>query len=136
MAEIALGKEIFVAEIPVRWGDQDPQAHVNNVAYFRYLEETRIQWMRHLRPVSIGAPVVVTAAATFLKPIVYPATLHITLEIVAVGERSVTVAHRMLDAADLNCCYAEGQVKLVWVDPDAGRSLPLPEQVRRLAPGI
>lgn len=34
-------------ELQLRWGDQDEYGHVNNVAFARYLEETRVRvlWM-------------------------------------------------------------------------------------------
>jgi acyl-CoA thioester hydrolase len=127
VANIASEKEVFMVEVAVRWGDQDAQGHVNNVSYFRYLEEARVQWLAQWQPIVTGMPVAVTAGAIFLRPILYPATLHISVEIGAVGTRSITLNHRILDAADLTRCYAEGHAKLVWIDPAVGRSLPLPE---------
>jgi acyl-CoA thioester hydrolase len=126
VGDLTLGKEIFVVEIPVRWGDQDANHHVNNVSYFRYLEEARVQWMMQKNVMELS-PVAVTAGATFLKSIQYPATLLVTVEIGEVGKRSITVTHRIIDAADTGVCYAEGYAKLVWVDPDIGKSVPLPE---------
>ncbi len=35
-------KLVYVERIPVRWGDMDAMAHVNNTVYFRYMEQTRI----------------------------------------------------------------------------------------------
>ena len=32
--------------IPMRWADMDSQGHVNNVTYFRYMEEARVQMFR------------------------------------------------------------------------------------------
>ena len=37
-------KLVHVARIPVRWRDMDLNRHVNNVVYFRYLEQARIEW--------------------------------------------------------------------------------------------
>jgi acyl-CoA thioester hydrolase len=132
VGELTVGKEIFVVEIAVRWGDQDANSHVNNVAYFRYLEEARVQWMAQRGVMSAGAPVgpvAVTAGATFLKSIAYPALLHVTVEVAEVGARSITLHHRIIDAADPTLCYAEGYAKLVWVDSDLGKSVPLPERL-------
>jgi len=30
---------------PLRWADMDMLGHVNNVAYFRYMEQARIEWL-------------------------------------------------------------------------------------------
>ena len=128
MSELTLGKEIFVIEVVVRWGEQDVNRHVNNVAYFRYLEEARVQWMAAKNVLELN-PVAVTAGATFLKSIQYPAKLLVTVEIGEVGNRSLTLTHRIIDAADTTVCYAEGYAKLVWVDPDVGKSVPVPERL-------
>lgn len=121
---------IFTARIAVRWGDQDINNHVNNVSYFRYFEEVRVQWMmRHGVMSETFKPVAVTIGATFLKPIEYPASLLVTLELGEVGRRSITVTHHILDADDPDLCYAEGYAKLVWTDPASGKSVPLPERL-------
>ena len=39
---------------PIRWGDMDALGHVNNTVYFRYLEQTRIEWVYGLSPVGDG----------------------------------------------------------------------------------
>ena len=31
--------------MPIRWGDMDAMGHVNNTVYFRYMEQTRIEWL-------------------------------------------------------------------------------------------
>jgi len=126
------GKTLYTAQIPVRWGDLDANNHVNNVSYFRYLEEVRVQWMvRHGVLSDEYKPVAVKLGATFLKSIEYPATLLVTLELAAVGRRSISLTHRILDATDHGLCYAEGDAKLVWTDPATGKSAPLPERLLR-----
>ena len=39
-----------VFRCPVRWADMDAYGHVNNVAFLRYLEEARIDFMFRLAP--------------------------------------------------------------------------------------
>jgi acyl-CoA thioester hydrolase len=71
------GKEIFVTELNVLWGDMDAYNHVNNVAYFRYLEETRVRWMMRHHFMDEGVairPVLVKSGVTFLKSALYPAS--------------------------------------------------------------
>ena len=119
---------VFTARIPVRWGDQDANNHVNNVSYFRYLEEARVQWMVEFGVLAgTFKPVAVTLGATFLKSIEYPANLLVTCAIGEVGRRSLSMSHRILDADIPELCYAEGSAKLVWTDPETGKSVPLPE---------
>ncbi|QGF22376.1 acyl-CoA thioesterase [Raineyella fluvialis] len=35
----------YVYRARVRWADQDPQGHVNNVAYLDYMQEARVDWI-------------------------------------------------------------------------------------------
>lgn len=125
-------KIIFTTDVPVRWGDMDAYNHVNNVSYFRYLEETRVRWMfkHELSDVDAGlSPVLVKSGATFLKSVLYPATLRITTSLHEIGARSISLQHRILDADNTDICYAEGYAKLVWIDMRTGKSIPLPQRV-------
>jgi len=121
---------VFSIRLPVRWGDQDTNNHVNNVSYFRYLEEARVQWMLRCGVLEdVFKPVAVTLGATFLKSIEYPANLLITNMISEVGRRSISLTHQILDADRPELLYAEGYAKLVWTDPATGKSVPLPDKL-------
>src|SRR6202140_1958640 len=37
-----------IVELPVVWGEMDSYRHVNNVVYFRYFENARIEYFRRL----------------------------------------------------------------------------------------
>ena len=39
-------KLVYIARIPMRWGDLDAMGHVNNTIYFRFLEQSRIEWYK------------------------------------------------------------------------------------------
>jgi acyl-CoA thioester hydrolase len=130
-----LGKEIFATEISVRWGDMDAYNHVNNVQYFRYLEEIRVQWMVKHKFMEEGTPirpVLVKSGVTFLKSALYPATLRVNLSLSEHSTRSISLHHEIRDASDLKICYVEAYAKLVWVDIASGKSIPLPPQVLAL----
>jgi acyl-CoA thioester hydrolase len=130
-----IGKEIFATEISVRWGDMDAYNHVNNVQYFRYLEELRVQWMVQHKFMEEGTatrPVLVKSGVTFLKSALYPATLRVNLCLSEHSSRSISLHHEIRDAVNLEICYAEAYAKLVWVDIANGKSIPLPPQVLAL----
>ena len=58
----------------------DLNRHVNNVVYFRYLEQARIEWfdlaVNEWRDGSHGI-VIANAFCNFLKPLAYPATIEV-----------------------------------------------------------
>jgi hypothetical protein len=72
-------KLIFSNQMPIRWGDQDAMGHVNNTVYFRYMEQTRIEWLESFgfgtSWTQTEGPVIVNASCTFLIPFTYPGTI-------------------------------------------------------------
>jgi acyl-CoA thioester hydrolase len=117
----------------IRWGDQDALGHVNNTVYFRFMEQARIEWLfAHVAPrtayVDTG-PVIVNASCTFLRPLVYPGDVEVRMFVCDVGRSSVGTFYELLVAGDK---YAEGAAKMVWIDIQSGRSVPLPEAVAGL----
>lgn len=128
----APGKFQYRCEIPVRWGDQDAYGHVNNALYMRYLEEARVQLLADLGDTLSGAiaPVVINVGCTFLKPIVYPATIVVDCYIGDIGRSSFMVNYRLHTKDDAGIICSEGYSKVVWMDHSSGRSVPLPETIR------
>ncbi len=63
-----------VVELPVAWGDMDSYRHVNNVVYFRYFENARLEYFRRLdwfeyeKQIGIG-PILASTQARFRKPL-------------------------------------------------------------------
>lgn len=114
------------------WGDMDALGHMNNARYFDYFQEARIDWLQHMNlPLNreIG-PVLVHVACTFLKPVVYPAFIHIVSAIKNIGTSSLLMDHQLYQGATL---MAEGVSKVVWVHYAQNKPLPLPEAIRALA---
>ena len=46
------------------------------------------------------------------------------------GNSSVTIGHRIVDQQDDSKLYSDGNVVVVWMDTQTGRSAPLPEAIR------
>ena len=124
---------LFVASVNVRWRDMDAFNHANNSVYLTYLEEARLQWLQHLaiRITDDSAPVLAASNLQYRRPIEWPASLRIELRCTRLGNSSITLAHRVTGADDADAVYCEGDVVMVWIDPSAGRSVPLPEAIRR-----
>lgn len=123
-------KLIHVTKMPIRWGDMDAYGHVNNTVYFRYMEQARVEWIEEMqvlvRPGGEG-PVIINAACTFLKPMNYPGVVEVRTYVGAVGRSSCQTYVDMLIDDEV---YAEGAAKVVWMDTQTGKSVPLPEHVR------
>ena len=127
---------LFVAQLPVRWRDLDAFNHVNNSSYLTYLEEARLQWLSQVPGPwfdDAAMPVLAASELNYRLPIAWPATLQVELRCERLGNSSLTLAHRIVDAGDPARLYSDGRVVLVWMNPDSGRSVPLPAAVRSAA---
>lgn len=122
-------KTVHEKTFAIAWGDMDALGHVNNARYFDYFQEARIEWLNLLNISMTGdtGPVVVHVAATFLKPVVYPATLTLRSSIQNIGNSSMVMEHHLYQNEIL---VTEGSSKVVWVDYIKGTSIPLPENIK------
>lgn len=127
---------LYTAAISVRWRDLDAFNHVNNSTYLTYLEEARVQWLQRL-PGSWSdehaMPVMAASTLNYRLPIEWPGEVHIELYCARLGNSSITVAHRIVDANDSSKLYCDGHVVMVWMDPSTGKSVPLPHALREAA---
>jgi acyl-CoA thioester hydrolase len=127
---------LYTAPIRVRWRDLDAFNHVNNSTYLTYLEEARVQWLQHLPgPWSSehAMPVMAASELNYRLPIEWPGEVHVQLFCARLGNSSMTVAHRIVDAAHPDRLYCDGHVVMVWMDPATGKSVSLPQAIRTAA---
>ncbi len=117
-------------EVHVAWGDMDALGHVNNVRYFDYFQEARIEWLRtlNLDMRQTTGPVVVHIACTFLKPVFYPSTLVLRSSLHSPGRSSMMMDHDLYQNDQL---MAQGTCKIVWVDYLQNKPIPFPEEIRK-----
>ena len=126
-------KQLTRVPISVRWRDMDAMGHVNNAKYVSYLEEARVRWMLGVEGVSMTdriAPVVANTNINYRLPIVWPNDIVVELFVERLGNSSVTIGHRIVDQNDDSKLYSDGNVVVVWMDTQTGKSAPLPEAVR------
>ena len=128
-------KLVHTVVVPIRWGDMDAIGHVNNTVYFRYMEQTRVDWS-HAFARRLGrdafasdGPLIVNASCTFLAPLTYPGEVEVRMFLDAPGRTSVQSYYEIWMNGRK---YADGAAKLVWVDMKTARPIPLPEPLRTL----
>lgn len=126
-------KQLARVSISVRWRDMDAMGHVNNAKYVSYLEEARVRWMLGVEGMSLSdriAPVVAATNINYRLPIVWPNDIVVELFVERLGNSSVTIGHRIIDQQDEGKLYSDGNVVVVWMDTQTGKSAQLPEAVR------
>jgi acyl-CoA thioester hydrolase len=126
-------KLVYESVIPIRWGDMDAMAHVNNTVYFRYMETSRIDWCRSIGCMpeqSKQGPVIVNAWCNFLQQLRYPGAVVTKHYVTTVGRTSFDTYITMERDDDAGNVWAEGGARMVWIDFATNQSLPLPDWLR------
>jgi len=124
-SQIRAGRS-FRVEVPVRWGDLDALNHVNNTVYFRYMEEARVQCIR-ASGMAVGAGqrnfVLANVSCDFLRPILWPATVLIDVQLHRVGRSSIEFDIEMSVKGEEGLC-ARARNVIVGVDANTARPSP------------
>jgi len=124
----------FYHPIEVRYGDLDPQGHVNNAKYLTYLEQARIAYIAHLGMwnsdsfLDIGI-ILADAHVTFRQPILFRQAVQVGVRVVRLGNKSLTMEYRVEDRAG-GSTLAEATTVLVTYDYRIGETIPIPQDWR------
>ena len=119
----------------VRWVDTDASQRIHFTAMFRYFETAEQEFFRSLglnytslQDLGVDIPRV-SAECNYTAPITYNEMLDIEVRIERVGNSSVTLdyAARREDGV----VGANGRVTFCSVDRTTGRTIPLPQELRK-----
>ena len=107
--------------------------HVNNVMYFRYFEQVRMEWYDQCgfasRSFDNQSIVIVDNHAEYLKPVTHP--MHINVQMFGHSPgRSSFISSYLLTVDGV--LFTRGSAKIVWIDTALGKSIALPSDVRDL----
>jgi acyl-CoA thioester hydrolase len=115
-----------VSEI-CRFGDLDPQGHVNQAVFMTYFESGRVAMFRN-KDLGIGVPgatfVLVRMEVNYMKELHWPGTLEVGTGVAEFGRSSFKVAQAIFRDG---VCAATGLATLVCIDLQTRKPLPLPE---------
>ena len=125
----------FYHPIEVRYGDLDPQGHLNNAKYLTYFEQARIQYVRHLGLfiegqsfLDIGV-ILADVHVAFRKPIEWDTPVKVGVRAARLGTKSMTMEQVIVHAGSGEV-LAEGEVVVVAFDYRAGKSIVIPSEWR------
>lgn len=123
-----------ILEQNVAWGEMDAFGHVNNVVYFRYLENARLEYFRRLgwggqRPNGIG-PILAATSAKFKKPLEWPDKIAIAARVASVEVDRLTMEH-VIYSEFWRGIATEGSSLIVTFDYAANKKAPVPDDLRR-----
>ena len=124
----------FYHLIEVRYGDLDPQGHVNNAKFLTYMEQGRVFYLKGLTLWEGGSfldlgVILADVQITFRKVIQFGDPVRVGVRISHIGNKSMTSEYRIEDARDASE-FATGTCVLVAYDYRNRRSVPIPEEWR------
>ena len=120
---------VHTSTFGLRFADMDALGHVNNAAYFTFMEQARLEWLTKHAPDAYkkgAGPVIANASCTYRIPLVYPKDVEVRMYLGTPGRSSVDSYYDIV--AD-GTTYADGAAKIVWIDLKTGKSTPLPDHI-------
>ena len=127
-------KPIIEIPIEVRFKDLDAMGHVNNAVYFTYFEEGRKHlFFNHLQSKAQTAFNFILAhiSCDYKRPIQLVDRPCLQVFVTKIGTKSFGLKYRIIDLAAEERIYAEGESVQVSYDYGRGRSVPLPDDIRK-----
>jgi acyl-CoA thioester hydrolase len=121
----------FYHPIEVRYGDLDPQGHVNNAKFMTYMEQARVQYIRNLGLwdassfLDVGF-ILAEAKVTFLTPIRFTDRVQVGVRVSRLGNKSLDMQYR-LEEAQSGQELATGSSVQVAYEYRQGKTIPIPE---------
>lgn len=99
-------------KINIDWSDLDLLGHVNNVAYFKFIQSARINFCNLLGiettvTNSKNSFVVANCNCDFLKPIFYPESITIKTNVAWVKNSSFQLVHFFINSSNEHCAVAK-----------------------------
>ena len=125
----------FFHPIEVRYGDLDPQGHLNNAKYLTYFEQARIRYFVELGLfvpgqsfMDIGV-IMAETKLTYHAPVEYGTPVKVGACICRLGNKSMTVEQSIVHA-ETGAVFASGYVILVAFDYHTQKTIPVPTEMR------
>ncbi len=125
----------FYHPIEVRYGDLDPQAHLNNAKYLTYMEQARIHYVKHLGLwdggsfMDIGI-ILAKFEITFQAPVLFGQQVRVGMRTTRLGTKSMEMEY-ILEDTKTGQALATGSSVQVAYDYRCGQSIPIPDSWRQ-----
>jgi len=123
----------------IDWSEMDLFGHVNNVAYFKYIQASRVNYWEmsglaaSFDKTRIG-PILLSTSCQFIKPLFYPGQITIEATIEFIKNTSFGIHHRILD--EQNEIAAEAKDVIVTFDFAKNRKVPVTDEFRKAVEAI
>jgi acyl-CoA thioester hydrolase len=126
----------FYHPVEVRYGDLDPQGHVNNASYLTYMEQGRVAYIRHLGLWQGGSfldfgLILADVHVSFRAPILFGDLVRVGVRVSRLGGKSLNMEY-ILEHPHTGSQYARGTSIMVAYDYHNLHSISLPDHWREV----
>ncbi|OZU89793.1 hypothetical protein CIL03_01230 [Virgibacillus indicus] len=123
----------FSIPINIRFSETDMFGHVNNVSVFIYFEEARIEFLKSLGlfgdvTSDEGVPIVADLQCDYLKQMYFNDSVQLFAKANHVGSTSIDIHYMAIN--DRDEITVTGRGRLVYVNPNTGKPVPLSESMK------
>ena len=125
----------FYHPIEVRYGDLDPQGHVNNAKYLTYFEQARIAYWIDMgffttdqSFMEIGV-ILADVHLTYLEPVYFGQKIKVGVHVARLGNKSMTWEQNVVDAQS-GKELAKAEIVIVAYDYRREKTIPIPQEWR------
>ncbi len=125
----------FIVPIQVRYGDLDPQWHVNNSRFLTYLEQARFEYLVALELFDgksffdVGL-IVADVHIAYLAPIELTQKVQVGIRVAHLGNKSIRFEYEIMDISS-GQSLATAETIMVAFDYHTHTSKPVPEEWRQ-----
>jgi acyl-CoA thioester hydrolase len=125
----------FYHPVEVRYGDLDPQGHVNNAKHLTYFEQARIAYMivlglftKDQSFMEIGV-ILADVHITYHEPVYFGQKIKVGVHAAKLGNKSMTWEQNIIDA-ETGKVLAKGEVVMVTYDYRVEKTISIPHEWR------
>jgi acyl-CoA thioester hydrolase len=125
----------FYHPIEVRYGDLDPQGHVNNAKYLTYFEQARVAYWIEMGFFSkdqsfmeLGV-ILADVHITYFAPVYFGQKVKVGVHVIRLGNKSMTWEQNVVDV-ESGKELARGEVVIVAYDYRQEKTIPIPNEWR------
>lgn len=125
----------LIIPVQVRYGDLDPQWHVNNARFLTFIEQARFTYLRRLDLwdgvdfFKIGL-IVADIHMSYLAPIKLGQNIQVGIRTSKIGNKSLIFEYQIEDA-DTGAVLGKAETVMVSYDYNADASMRIPDDWRR-----
>ncbi len=124
----------LIIEQVVTWGDMDAHGHVNNVIYFRYMENARVEYYRRIGKYEFeertGITLVVkSTSCRYIAPLSCPDRISIGARVADINDEQILMQYIIVNAGT-NQVAALGEATIVALQAGDRSRVVFPEELR------